>query len=453
MKRLTFPTGFLWGAATAAYQIEGAWDQDGRGPSIWDTFSHAPGRVYENHNGDIACDHYHRFQEDIEQMKKLGLTTYRFSFSWSRIFPTGAGKPNPAGLRFYHELVDALLNAGIEPNATLYHWDLPQALEDQGGWLNRETAVRFAEYAAFLFREFKGKIKLWSTLNEPNGTVVGYVTPAFAPGKNDPSLHMQVVHHLLLAHGMAVREFRNAGMGNANIGIVIDQWQRVCETGTPAEREFAANETDAYYIGYLDAIFLGKYPQSLHDRFSFEVRPGDMELISQPLDFQGVNCYGRYVVYTDEKGNVCSRFDRYPRAMYDAVQKIREYRPDVPIYVTENGTACPDVLGKDGHLHDQDRIAYLRDYLAELHRAVQDGADVRGYYCWSLMDNFEWGAGYSMRFGLQYVDYETQERIWKDSAYWYQTVIAANGFDLEEPLDASGGGIQYAATLVQPEKF
>lgn len=448
MGQMLFPKGFLWGTATAAYQIEGAYNEDGRGPSIWDTFSHTPGRVHDGDTGDTACDHYHRFREDIKQMKKLGLTTYRFSFSWSRIFPNGEGEVNQKGLSFYHQLVDALLEAGIEPNATLYHWDLPQALEDQGGWLNRRTADCFAAYAAFLFREFKGKIKLWSTLNEPNGTVVGYVSPSFAPGKNDGALHMQVIHHLLLAHGKAVQEFRKAEMGDAKIGIVIDMWMRVCENNTPEEQQFAANENDAFYFGYLDGVYKGIYPQSLYDRFSFTVLPGDMDIISTPFDFQGLNCYGRYVVFTDQNGNIGSRFDRYPRAMYDAVAKVRSYKPDIPIYITENGTACPDVLTEDGHVHDNDRIAYLYDYLAEVYRAIQDGADIRGYYCWSLMDNFEWGAGYSMRFGLQYVDYPTQRRIFKDSACWYQRVIARGGLDAADRPGETGEGTRYAATLI-----
>lgn len=450
MNKIAFPKGFLWGTATAAYQIEGAYQEGGRGPSIWDTFSHTPGRVQNNDNGDIACDFYHRFEEDIRRMKKLGVNTYRFSFSWSRIFPSGEGEPNPEGLRFYHKMIDCLLDAGIEPNATLYHWDLPQALEDQGGWINRRTADCFARYAAFMFREFKGKISLWSTLNEPNGTVVGYITPSFAPGKNDPSLHMQVIHNLLLAHGKAVREFRKAQMGNAKIGIVIDMWLRVCENNTPDERLFADMENDAFYFGYLDAIYYGTYPKSLYDRFDFDVHPGDMEIISTPFDFQGLNCYGRYLVFSNEEGNICSRFDRYPKAMYDAIMRVREnYSSTIPIYITENGTACQDVVGEDGRVHDQDRISYLASYLVQAARAIQDGADVRGYYCWSLMDNFEWGAGYSMRFGLQYVNYKTQERIWKDSAYWYQRVIAENAVDPEDAKEScQRQSIDYAATLV-----
>lgn len=450
MQKISFPEGFLWGTATAAYQVEGAYCEGGRGLSIWDTFSHTPGRVHNGDTGDVACDFYHRFEEDIRQMKRLGVNTYRFSFSWSRIFPTGEGDPNPEGLRFYHRMVDCLLEAGIEPNATLYHWDLPQALEEQGGWLNRRTADCFARYAAFMFREFKGKIKLWSTLNEPNGTVVGYVTAGFAPGKNDTSLHMQVVHHLLLAHGKAVREFRMAQMGDAKIGIVIDMWLRVCENDTPEERAYADQENDAFYFGYLDAIYHGVYPQSLYDRFLFTVLPGDMEIISTPFDFQGLNCYGRYMVFTNGKGEVCSRFDRYPQAMYDTIMRVKErYSASIPIYITENGTACHDKVSEDGRVHDTDRISYLSAYLAQAGRAIQDGADVRGYYCWSLMDNFEWGAGYSMRFGLQYVDFKTQERIWKDSAYWYQKVIAQNAVDLDD-AEPSGGrqNIDYAATLL-----
>lgn len=447
MAFLTFPKGFLWGVATSAPQIEGAWDEDGKSESIWDRFSRLPGKIFNGDTPSVACNHYHLYDSDVAEMARLGIKSYRFSFAWPRIFPEGTGRVNQKGLDFYKRLVEKLLQSRIVPNATLYHWDLPQALEERGGWPERNSITWFEDYAGLLFQTFGSQIPLWATFNEPIALWVGYGAGAFAPGHTSEKLARQALHHMLMAHGKAVRTFRSLDMGKSKIGIVIDVWKRLPVRDVQQDRDLALLEEETTYRYFMSPIFKGKYPQIALDWLKKQdaapdIQPGDMEIISNPIDFIGVNCYSIYRVSTDpelvssEKNRVTDKpeftevgWEVYPQAIYDAVMTVRQdFCGSLPIYLTENGACFNDLLTADGHVHDERRVAYFQAYLAELHRAIQDGADVRGYYAWSLMDNFEWTAGYSKRFGLLYTDYPTQRRIWKDSAYWYQQTIRDNGF-------------------------
>jgi beta-glucosidase len=448
MSFLQFPENFLWGVATAATQIEGAWNEDGKGESIWDRFSQQPGKVANGDTPFIACDHYHRYEGDVEEMKRLGVKTYRFSFAWPRILPQGRGVVNQKGLDFYKRLVEKLLQAGIVPNATLYHWDLPQALEDAGGWPNRAIVGWFEDYAGLLFETFGSQVGLWSTFNEPIALLIGYGTGYFAPGYTSEKLARQAAHHLLLAHGKAVRVFRSLDMGASRIGIVIDVWRQIPARALPEDQDLAALEETRAFRYFMSPIFKGHYPQLalewLRQQDALpETEPGDMGVIAAPIDFLGVNCYSVNRVSSDpslvDRGEMMKAhpelftavdWEIYPRALYDAVMTVkRDFSGNLPLYLTENGAAFNDEVSADGSVHDPRRIAFLRGYLGELHRAIQDGADVRGYYAWSLMDNFEWSSGYSKRFGLLFTDYASQKRTWKDSAYWYQDAICQNGFD------------------------
>lgn len=448
-KKLTFPKDFLWGVATAAAQVEGAALEDGRGLSIWDVFSRIPGKVHNGDTPDVACDHYHRYMQDIAQMKKLGVNTYRFSFSWSRIMPEGRGKVNQKGLDFYKRLVYELKANGIMPNATLYHWDLPYELQNYGGWLSRESIGWFADYAELLFREFGDDIPMWSTLNEPIATYVGY-TGGFAPGLKREVYGRIASHNLLLAHGEAVKRFRALDMGNAKIGVVVDIWHHhPADPTNQADCDMAEHGNEMGYRSYLDPIFRGSYtPYMLkymkEHQCECGIQQGDMELIAQPLDFYGLNCYNRVVDSSSAvpaKANLGGNFldngtECYGNAIYDALHIIKDrYQLDIPIYITENGTYnCGEDVDDSGCIHDIDRIRYVNAMLTGLHKAIKEGFDVRGYYLWSLMDNFEWTAGYSYRFGLIHVDFDTQKRLWKDSAYWYQQVIAQNGLVAPEDM-------------------
>lgn len=433
MQTFSFPDHFLFGAATAAYQIEGAWNEDGKGESIWDRFSHTPGKVFQGHTGDVACDHYHRFREDIQIMKTLGLQAYRFSISWPRIFPSGRHKVNPRGLDFYDRLVDALLEAGIQPLATLYHWDLPQALQDLGGWGNRSVAFHFADYAAVVAQRLGDRVRLWGTINEPWVVAfMGHATGEHAPGLRDEALARQVVHHLLLAHGLAMQAIHNV-RPEAQIGIVLNLW--MIDAASEKTEDVAAAE-EAWQRSqtmFLDPLLRGYYhPAILQDWGRLpEIHPGDLAVIAQRQDFLGVNFYSRSLVgaqgaispvpgseYTEMGWEVC------PSALYRLLLKIhREYPNLPPIYITENGAAFADAISPDGKVHDERRAAYIRNHLLALHQAIQEGVDVRGYFVWSLLDNFEWAFGYSKRFGIVYVDYETQERRIKDSGWMYARII------------------------------
>lgn len=433
-----FPDGFVWGAATAAYQIEGAWNEDGKGESIWDRFSHTPGKVDGGDTGDVACDHYHRWREDIALMKSLGLHAYRFSISWPRVIPNGQGAINPAGLDFYDGLVDELLAAGIQPFVTLYHWDLPQALQDRGGWGARETCQAFAEYAALMAARLGDRVRAWATFNEPKIVAfVGHRDGRHAPGLQDEKLALQVAHHLLVAHGLAVQAMRAAHPG-LGAGMVLDLWP--IEVQEETAESLAATQLlwQSAYAWFLDPLLRGQYPAEAWAAYAGrtpDVQPDDFRLIAQPLDFLGVNSYSR--VLLDGAGKPVQRvpgaeytemgWEVHAPALRRLLNRLhREYRLP-PIYITENGAAFRDEAGPNGRVRDPRRASYLREHTGQVRRAIDDGVDVRGYFVWSLLDNFEWASGYSKRFGIVHVDFETQRRTLKDSARWYARVIAGNG--------------------------
>jgi len=449
MSIIKFPKDFIWGVATSAYQIEGAASEDGKGPNIWDTFSRIPGKCYNNMTADVACDHYNLYKEDIKHMKELGVDSYRFSFSWSRLLPDGTGKINEKGLDFYKRLVDELLKNGIAPNATVYHWDLPQALQDKGGWANRDIKDWYAEYASVLFREFNGLIPMWSTLNEPIAIYVGYGLGMFAPGLKDEKLGKCAKHHAMLAHGEGVKAFRSENMKNSKIGVVVDVWKRHPARDCEEDRALALKEDENSYRFFLNGMFKGIYSDYILEQMEREktmptIMPGDMELMSQKLDFYGLNVYNRVVVSADKEfldareermkqngGNFLDNgSEYYPEAAYDAITMFRkDYDSSLPIIITENGTPNCNEEVINGEIHDIDRIRYVKGFLTQIHRAIKDGANVQGYYLWSLLDNYEWTLATSARFGLLHCNFETQERIWKDSAFWYKNVIKENGLD------------------------
>nr|6Z1H_A Chain A, ANCESTRAL RECONSTRUCTED GLYCOSIDASE [synthetic construct]6Z1H_B Chain B, ANCESTRAL RECONSTRUCTED GLYCOSIDASE [synthetic construct]6Z1M_A Chain A, Ancestral reconstructed glycosidase [synthetic construct]6Z1M_B Chain B, Ancestral reconstructed glycosidase [synthetic construct]6Z1M_C Chain C, Ancestral reconstructed glycosidase [synthetic construct] len=447
-KSLKFPKDFLWGAATAAYQIEGAANEDGRGPSIWDTFSHTPGKVHNGDNGDVACDHYHRYKEDVELMKELGLNAYRFSISWPRILPEGEGKVNQKGLDFYNNLIDELLENGIEPFVTLYHWDLPQALQDKGGWENRETVDAFAEYARVCFERFGDRVKYWITFNEPNVfAVLGYLSGVHPPGMKDLKKAFRAAHNLLLAHARAVKAYREISQ-NGQIGITLNLSPVYPASDNEEEDKAAAERADQFNNWFLDPIFKGKYEHML-ERLGEQIAANggelpeitdEMEILSASLDFIGLNYYTSNLVRANPNSGSSSvkppdlprtdmGWEIYPEGLYDLLKRIHE-KYNLPIYITENGMAVDDEV-EDGAVHDTNRIDYLKEHLEAVHKAIEEGVNVRGYFVWSLMDNFEWANGYSKRFGLIYVDYKTQKRTPKKSAYWYREVIKSNGLELE----------------------
>lgn len=440
-----FPEGFLWGAATSAYQIEGSPLADGAGPSIWQRFTHSPGRTRNGETGDVACDHYHRWPEDVALMRELGLNAYRFSISWSRILPDGTGRVNPAGLDFYSRLVDALLENGIAPSATLYHWDLPAALDDRGGWLNREVADWFAEYARTLFGALGDRVSMWATLNEP--WVVsdgGYLHGALAPGHRNLFEAPIATHNLLRAHGAAVQAFR-AEQRDGRIGLVVNLEPKYPASNDPADLA-ATQRADAYMNRqYLDPALLGHYPDELREIFG-EAWPEwpaeDLELIRQPLDFLGINYYTRSVSRDDpaalpvrasgvrQPQHPCTEteWEVYPPALTTLLLGVRERYGEVPLYITENGAAFYDPPAPlDGRIDDPLRVHYYREHLKAVREAIREGVDVRGYFAWSLLDNFEWSLGYSKRFGLVHVDYATQRRTPKASARFYAEVIHTHG--------------------------
>jgi len=436
MTTYKFPHNFLWGAATSAYQVEGAWNEDGRGESIWDRFSHTPGNVSDNDTGDIACNHYHHYEDDIALMHKLGLKAYRFSISWPRVLPFGKGRINSQGLDFYDRLVDRLCNANIEPFLTLYHWDLPQALQDEGGWDNRDVAYAFADYAALMTHRLGDRVKYWATFNEPNViTQLGFVTGEHAPGFKDQRMAYQVAHHLMVAHGLGVQAIRGVNP-NVDAGIVLNH-SMIDPVSDRAEDVAAANRHwDENEALFLDLLFKGHYPPVLYETIENnmpKVQSGDMALISQKLDFVGINYYSRGVVgvngrldkvegseYTDMNWEI------YAPALNRLLVKINAEYDLPPIYIAENGAAFKDKVSTDGKVHDPRRIDFLKNHFIQVRLAMLQGVNVRGYMVWSFMDNFEWGYGYSKRFGLIHVDYDTQKRIIKDSGEWYAEVIEEN---------------------------
>ncbi|MCX7682190.1 MAG: GH1 family beta-glucosidase [Anaerolineae bacterium] len=440
---LHFPQGFIWGAATSAYQIEGAWDEDGKGPSIWDAFCRLPGRIRDGSSGEIAADHYHRWEEDIAIMAELGLQAYRFSISWPRVMPTGKQKINPAGLDFYERLVDRLLSHNIEPYITLYHWDLPLALQEQGGWPNRDTAFYFADYAAAVAARLGDRVTCWITHNEPFVVaVVGYITGELAPGIQDPVAGFRAIHHLLLSHGLAVEALRASAARQLKVGIALN----LNPVHPATEREtdqLAATRFDGVLNRmFLDPLFFARYPEDIEELLGPvfpRIQEGDLTRISVPIDFLGVNYYTRSVVRYDEsfpiiqarqiqpEGSEYSQmWEIYPPGLYELLLRLwADYKP-TNIFITENGVPVPDGLDADGRVRDERRIRYLSRHLAQAHRAIAAGVPLRGYFVWSLLDNFEWALGYTMRFGLVYVDYQTQKRIIKESGWWYAQVIQEN---------------------------
>jgi beta-glucosidase len=452
MPSIQFPEGFVWGTATSSYQIEGGVNEDGRGESIWDRFSHTPGRIANGNTGDVSTDHYHRWREDVAIMAELGLHAYRFSIAWPRLFPTGRAPLNPKGLAFYDRLVDELLEAGIEPLPTLYHWDLPQALEDQGGWLNRTTADRFTDHAAACFDRLADRVATWFTFNEPWVVgAFGYHEGRHAPGKHDLRSALVAMHHALLAHGNAVRAWRGHG-GEGRIGIVLSLMPTYPATDTDADAE-AARLSDGYTNRwFLDPVLRGSYPtdmvevyESLVGQLDF-VKPGDLDVIGTPSDLLGVNYYTWRRVSAAEDGDLPwivvpagadvprtdGGWEIVPHCLTDLLVRLRDDYGDLPLLITENGAIYNTVPGPDGRVRDQERARFIHDHLVAAHRGIERGVRLEGYLHWSLLDNFEWAEGYRARFGLVFVDFASGRRTIKDSARYYASVVTANGLDPED---------------------
>jgi len=446
MSTIHFPSGFLWGAATASYQIEGAWQEDGKSESIWDRFSHTPGKISDGATGDIACDHYHRWREDIALMRSLGLQAYRFSIAWSRILPDGYGKVNQAGLDFYSRLTDGLLEAGIEPYVTLYHWDLPQVLQDRGGWPARPAAEAFVEYADAVSRRLGDRAKNWITLNEPwCSSILSYFLGEHAPGHRDLAEGVAAAHHLLLAHGWAMPVIRRNSPG-CRAGITLNLSPQTPASPSEADALATRLADAAFNRWFLDPLSGRGYPQEAVEAGRHEmsfVQPGDLAAIAAPADFLGVNYYMRNIVRSEAIPE--SRNERrtavpnpeltemgwevYPEGLYELLTRLKADYDFPAYYITENGAAYDDQLGAGGQVDDPRRVAYLRDHFVQAARALADGVPLRGYFVWSLMDNFEWTFGFSKRFGLVHTDYATQQRTPKTSARWYSRVIAENAVE------------------------
>jgi beta-glucosidase len=421
---------FRLGAATSSYQIEGAVNVDGRGPSIWDTFSHTPGKTVNGETGDVACDHYARWKADVDLMAEMGLEAYRFSMAWSRVQPLGEGAWNQAGLDFYDRLADRLLANGIEPHVTLYHWDLPQALQDKGGWANRDTAHRFADYAAKIATVLGDRAKTISTHNEPFCTaVLGHEIGKFAPGATSPKLATQVAHHLLLSHGLAMGAMR-ACEPRAALGIVLNQSPATAASADPADIARARTEYAKLVQWYMDPVLLGRYPTDVGIEHYPEIRDGDMALISAPIDFLGLNYYTRIWASTTKPdlappcalGKTDMGWEIFPEGLEQLLVAHQKNYTLPPIYIMENGTAVADRI-HDGQVNDEARVDYVRRHLDAVANARAAGVDIRGYFYWSLFDNYEWDSGYAKRFGLVYVDYATQQRTIKQSGLWYRSLI------------------------------
>lgn len=455
MAILQFPDGFAWGVASSAYQVEGAWNEDGRGESIWDRFVHTPGNVKDGSTGDVACDHYHRWPEDVAIMKSLGIRWYRFSISWPRILPDGRGRINNKGLDHYSRLIDGLLEAGITPLLTLYHWELPLSLQDAGGWPERETAAAFAELAHVVSRHMGDRVEHWITHNEPwCSSMLGHQVGVHAPGLENWHAALRSAHHLLLSHGLAVQNIR-ANVPDAKIGIALNFEPAVPASPGPADYH-AARRWDGYYFRwYLDPLYGRRYPADMvHDYKDKDYLPdgldfvneGDFDIIAEPTDFLGVNYYTHHIAQgsADDEFQDHGTFsapaenqtemgwDIDPDSLYTLLNRLY-FEYGIPnLFVTENGCSYLDGPDQYGRVNDPRRIVYLREHLLAVHRAIQNGVSVTGYMQWTLLDNFEWSLGYTQRFGIVYVDFDDQRRILKDSAFWYRDVIAANGLEIEE---------------------
>jgi beta-glucosidase len=447
---LVLPPSFEFGAATAAYQIEGAFDVDGRGPSIWDTYSHTPGKTFNGDTGDVAVEHYTRYPQDVALMKELGLDTYRFSVSWPRILPAGKGAVEQRGLDFYRRLVDTILEAGIAPWLTLYHWDLPQALEDEDGWANRDTAKHFADYAGIVHDALGDRVPHWSTLNEPMcSSLLGYNADAHAPGRTDPAAAAKAVHHLLLGHGLATQALRAKGADD--LGITLNFTPMYAASDSEVDVDAARRQDGQMNRMFITPIVTGEYPADVVEDLAkagapLPVQDGDLEVINTPIDWLGINYYYAAVVSGGHEPQLPTTFigcedvreeaqdgptttmgwSLNPDSFTELLGRITEMAPGLPLYITENGSAWPDEVAEDGVVHDQQRVDYLHSHLAAMATAIEAGADVRGYFAWSLLDNYEWARGYAQRFGIVHVDYDTQVRTPKDSAHAYAEVIRAH---------------------------
>jgi beta-glucosidase len=458
MTQQGFPDGFLWGVATSAQQIEGAYQEDGRGESIWDRFATTSGKIEDNSNAHVACDHYHRWRQDVGLMKELGVGAYRFSIAWPRILPRGRGARSSRGLDFYDALVDELKRNNIRPFVTLNHWDMPQALQDHGGWANRATADAFVEYAHVVTERLGDHVQDWITHNEPWCiTTLGHEEGKHAPGHLDAAESLRVAHHLLLSHGWATAAIRTNSL-NSRVGIVCNLLPVMPASNSERDRDAARQLDGLFNRWYLDPLYRGEYPSDaiadrqrwghLKDTSMPFVEARDLRAISTRTDFLGVNYYSRVVVKADDNGKPQAvsvvpadkltdmGWEVYPEGLYDLLMRVtHDYHPR-RIYITENGAAYSDGPDKQGRIHDARRIDYLRQHLLEALRAQRDGVPLKGYFLWSLLDNFEWGHGYKKRFGIHWVDYDTQKRLPKDSALWYRATIAANAVADQQHLDA-----------------
>jgi len=447
MEKIIFPNDFLWGAATAAYQIEGAFNLDGKGESIWDRFSHTPGRISDNKNGDFACDHYHTYKQDIAVMKEIGLQSYRLSISWPRIFPNGVGEPNRAGIDFYKNVLKELQNSGIKAAVTLYHWDLPQKLQDMGGWTNPHSSDWFEAYARYIFEELNGLVDIWITLNEPYCTAfLGHWYSIHAPGLQDFSAALLASHNLLLAHGKAVRAFRQIST-SGEVGIALNMNGYYPKTDCEADLQAAELSYAAWNSWFSDPILKGHYPELALEHYRSkvllpEISQNDLDIISTPIDFLGLNNYSsEFCEFSKNEWPLGVKVspvgeDRtdmgwgiHPDGLHWLLTRLNREYSGIKLYITENGCATRDVVNTRGEIEDSNRIDYLRRYLAAAHNAIAEGVNLKGYFLWSLMDNFEWSFGFSKRFGIVYTDYKTNKRIIKNSGYWYRDVIMKKGFD------------------------
>ncbi|AFZ66637.1 GH1 family beta-glucosidase [Deinococcus peraridilitoris] len=426
-----FPANFIFGVATSSYQIEGATREDGRGDSIWDTFCREQGRVSDGTSGDVACDHYHLWESDLDLIKAMGVDAYRFSVAWPRVQPDGKGAINPKGLDFYERLVDGMLERGLKPYLTLYHWDLPQTLQDDGGWVNRETAYRFAEYARVVAERLGERVASYATLNEPwCSSILSYQIGEHAPGLRDRKLALAAAHHLLLGHGEAVAAMRSV-VPASDLGIVLNLQPAYPASQAPEDVAAARFADGTFNRWFMDPIFRAEYPQDIWDAYGADVpqvQDGDLVRIAQPIDFLGVNYYSRSVngasgnVKPDESSYTHMGWEVYPQGLTDLLVRLNEDYTLPPMFITENGAAYPDELQGEG-VHDTERVEYFKAHLGAVAQAVKQGVNMGGYFAWSLMDNFEWAWGYSRRFGLIYVDYDSQRRVWKDSARWYRDLL------------------------------
>ncbi|CDC62760.1 beta-glucosidase [Clostridium sp. CAG:448] len=439
---MAFPENFLWGCATSAAQVEGAPFEDGKTPSIWDVMAQKPGKIFNGQTPANACDSYHRFDRDLKNLCDLGVNAYRMSIAWARVLPQGVGQLNQKGLDYYKRAFDALLSHGIMPNVTLYHWDLPQALEDRGGWVNRDSIEWFGEYADKMFTAFGDIVPMWSTINEPIATYVGYACGGFAPGYTNEKWGNQARHNILVAHGKGVEAFRSHHL-NSKIGVVIDIWKRHALTDAPEDIAMMVDQDERNWKFYCDPILAGHYSDYILEHLAAEgtlmhMEPDDFRLTAQPLDYFGLNVYNRVPVTANQQvamdfsqgGNFLNnRTEYYPKAVYDAIHLLHDlYGIKIPIYITENGTYFEgtEPVGADGMIHDDDRIRYIAGFLEWLEKAIDEGFDVRGYFLWSLMDNFEWSAGTNFKFGILSTDPKTFDTRWKKSAYFYRDFIAAH---------------------------